>query len=98
LFKPKINTPSTAKFWDEKPHLFLNSFYRYEEDNTLLSQTVVVNENSINCYNIWEHCFTEYTLVDELKNAGFSQIELFGDIAGKEFNQDGNIICALITK
>lgn len=85
-------------FWDEKSHCCLNSFYRYDEDHTFLNQTIVVNDNSIHCYNIWEHCFTENMLIDEIMNAGFSQMELYGDVAGKAFNKDGTIICAVVTK
>lgn len=85
-------------FWDENPHLCLNSFYRYDEDLTVLNQTIVVSEHSTLCYNIWEHCFTEHTLINEIQNAGFGQIELFADVAGKPLNNEGTNLCAVITK
>lgn len=85
-------------FWDEAPHLCLNSYYRYDEEDTVLNQTIVAGENSTECYNIWEHCFTEEALIHELKSAGFSQIELYDDVAGQPFNKEGTTICAVLTK
>lgn len=85
-------------FWDEQPYLCLNSFHRYDEDNTVLNQTIVINENRVECYNIWEHCFTKNTLLSEAQTAGFTQYELYGDASGKKYDEQGNIICAVLTK
>ena len=89
---------SNNGFWDINPHLCLNSFYRYDEDDTVLNQTIVINENRVECYNIWEHCFTEDTLVSEAQTAGFMKYELYGDVSGKEYNEQSNVICAVFTK
>lgn len=85
-------------FWDSSPHLCLESFYRYDEDDTVLNQTIVINEDGVECYNIWEHCFTKDGLLGEVQAAGFTQYELYGDISGKQYDEDGNIICAVFTK
>ncbi len=85
-------------FWSVQPHLCLNAFYRYDEDNTVLNQTIVINKESVECYNIWEHCFTKENLLSEARSAGFVQYELYGDISGKPFDEQGNIICAVFTK
>ena len=85
-------------FWSKQKHLCLNSFYRYEEDNTILNQTVVIEEKMINCYNIWEHCFTVESLTSELQKAGFGKVDLYNDVAGKDHTTDNNIICAVLTK
>lgn len=85
-------------FWAERKHLCLNSFYRYDEDNTVLNQTVVIDEDSVECYNIWEHCFTKGDLLLEVQTAGFTQYELYGDVSGKIFDEQGNVICAVFTK
>ena len=85
-------------FWDKQPHLCLNSFYRYDEDNTILNQTIVANENGVECYNIWEHCFTKDALLLEAQTAVFTQYKLYGDVSGKAYDGQGNIICAVFTK
>ena len=85
-------------FWSEKAHLCLDSIYHYDEDNTELRQSIVQTQNTVNCYNIWEHFFTKETLLSEMQLAGFNVFELYGDIAGKEFSNTGEIICGIFTK
>lgn len=38
---------SEGGFWSDKAHICLNSFYRYDERNTMLEQTVVITKESI---------------------------------------------------
>ncbi len=87
-----------SSFWSSQPHLCLNSFYRYDEDNTVLRQTIVIDENGVECYNIWEHCFTKEDLLSEAKAAGFNQYDLYGDVCGALLDEDGTIICAVFMK
>lgn len=86
-------------FWNEKPHLCLNSVYQYDdEDNTELNQSIVVTDDIINCYNIWDHYFTKEKLISEIQPIGFNSFEFFGDIAGREFSDTGETICGVFTK
>ncbi len=85
-------------FWDQEPHLCIEAFYRYDEDNTVLNQTIVMKDASVQCYNIWEHCFTQESLLSEVKDAGFYCAALYGDIAGKPYIEGGNMICVVLTK
>jgi len=86
-------------FWSDKPHLCLESVYQYDdEDKTELTQTIVITEDAVNCYNIWDHFFTKEELISEVQPAGFSSYEFYGDIAGKEYTDDGETICAVLTK
>ncbi|HAA24781.1 MAG TPA: class I SAM-dependent methyltransferase, partial [Ruminiclostridium sp.] len=63
-------------FWSEKPHICLESVYQYDdEDETELRQTIVITEDTVNCYNIWDHFFTTEKLVSEIKPAGFGSYE-----------------------
>jgi SAM-dependent methyltransferase len=86
-------------FWSEKPHICLESVYQYDdEDNTELRQTIVLTEETINCYNIWDHFFTKKALLSEIQTVGFDAFEFYGDIAGKEFSDTGETICGIFTK
>ena len=58
----------------------------------------MISENTINYYNIWERFFTEGSLKAEVIKAGFSDIELFGDVAGKEYSAVSDIICMVLSK
>jgi len=85
-------------FWDQDSHVCLQAFYRYDQDGTVLNQTVVIKEDSVECYHIWEHCFTKAGLLAEAEAAGFRCTGLYGDVAGKQYTEDGSVICAVFTK
>ena len=86
-------------FWCEKPHICLESVYQYDdEDATELRQCVVLSDEAINCYNIWDHFFTKQKLSAEIQTAGFNSSEFFDDVAGKEFSDKGPTICGVFTK
>lgn len=86
-------------FFSEKPHVCLESVYQYDdEDNTELRQSIVITEETVNCYNIWDHFFTKEALLSEIQIAGFNTFEFYGDIAGKEFSDSGETICGVFSK
>ena len=88
----------TGGFWSAESYLCLNSFYRYDEEDTVLDQFIVITDKAIHCYNNWKHYFSEESLLLELKSAGFINNELFGDIAGDKYRKDGKTICAIALK
>ena len=86
-------------FWSEKPHLCLEAVYQYDdEDATELRQCVVVTDEAINCYNIWDHFFTKEKLLSEIQTAGFSNFAFYGDVAGTPFSDNGETICGVFAK
>jgi SAM-dependent methyltransferase len=86
-------------FWSEKPHICLESIYQYDDDDkTQLFQTIVITEDTINCYNIWDHFFTKESLVSEIGPIGFKSLEFYGDVAGKEYSDTGETICCVAAK
>ena len=90
-----------ADFWSALPHLCLLSVYQYEDDDeTELRRTVVCTEDQIRCFDVWDHFFTKEKLLSEVQPVGFSGCECFGDVAGKEYRNDGmsDTICMVLTK
>ena len=86
-------------FWCEKPHICLESVYQYDdEDATELRQCVVLTDEAINCYNIWDHFFSKEKLLSEIQTSGFNSFEFYGDVAGKQFSDNGETICGVFTK
>lgn len=85
-------------FWSDKPHLCLDSVYHYDEDTTELRQSVIVTEESVSCYNIWEHFFSKEALSSETGAAGFRAPVFYGDIAGKAYSEAGDTLCGVFTK
>ena len=72
-------------FSNEKPHICFNSYYYYDEDETNLTQTIIMTEDNCDCFHIWHHHFTEEKLISELNSAGFVNNELYADIAGRKY-------------
>lgn len=89
---------SEGGFWSEKAHICLNSFYRYDDKGTMLEQTVVITEDSVKCYNIWDHTFTKEELEKDLKKAGFTAVDFYGDVAGARYQPEESLMCAVSTK
>lgn len=86
-------------FWSEGPHICLESVYQYDdEDSTELRQCIVLTDEAINCYNIWDHFFTKEKLLTEIQTAGFNSYVLYGDVAGTVFSNQGETICGVFTK
>lgn len=86
-------------FWCEKPYLCLESVYQYDdEDETELRQSVILSDEAISCYNIWDHFFTKQKLLSEMQTVGFKTFAFFDDVAGKEFTDKGQTICGVFTK
>lgn len=86
-------------FLSEKPHICLDSVYQYDDDEkTELRQSIVITEETVDCYNIWDHFFTQEALISEIQPTGFKAFEFYGDIAGKEFSETGETFCGVFTK
>ena len=86
-------------FWNEEPHVCLDSVYQYDDDDrTELRQSVVLTEDSVNCYNVWDHFFTKEKLIAEIRTTDFKGFEFFGDVAGQKFSDAGETICCVLTK
>ena len=78
-------------FWREKTSLILKSFYRYEEETTFLEQYIIIDELGMECCNIWEHVFTLDEIKQDLQVAGFRDISIYGDVAGKPYDKNGQM-------
>lgn len=86
-------------FWNEKPHLCLESVYQYDdEDKTELRQTIVCTEETVKCNNVWDHFFTKESLLTEIQHIGFSKHEFYGDIVGEKLSDSLETICVVLTK
>ena len=84
-------------FWSENPYACLYSF-RYYAHRIILEQYVVVEENDLRCFNIWNHGFTVEELEADCRAAGFSDVSFYGDVAGGKLTEESKAICAVMRK
>ena len=86
-------------FFNEKPYICLNSVYQYnDEDETELHRHIVLTDENVYHYDVYNHYFTKKKLSTEVSQAGFVNCEFYGDIAGAEYSKDNETICIVITK
>ena len=107
VFTPKMRREESRSwqvcrnggFFSEKPHLLLDAIYQYDdEDRTELRQSIVITEDDVKRYNVYDHFFTKEALSAEVQPIGFSSAEFYGDVAGKEYSDTGETICVVLTK
>lgn len=84
-------------FWCEKSHGLLESFYRYD-NNTILNQSIVITDDEVKCYNIWERMFTCDEILSELNLAGNWEIELYSNVMGEKYSKDSKVLCSVARK
>jgi len=87
----------TGGFWSTSPHICLESIYQYD-NRTELRQCIVLEEEKVQCYHVWDHYFTKEDLLCEMKPIGFSGFECYDDVSGKAFSGAGETICGVFTK
>lgn len=107
VFTPKMRKPENrswyytqdSDFWSAKPHLCLESVYQYDdEDQTELRQTLVCTEETVGCFNAWDHFFTKESLMSEIQPIGFNGHGFYSDVAGAKFSAASETICVVLTK
>lgn len=82
-------------FWSARPYACLYSFYRYDECRTYCEQYIIIEQDSLRRFNIWNHAFTNEELISDLEHAGFKNVGLYGDIAGAPCGEESKTICAV---
>ena len=85
-------------FFCADPHLCLKSFYRYDEQNTVLDQYIIVTEQNVKQINNFEHTFTKDELSQNLETAGFSSKTFYGNMTGADYCNNGKEMCVVAQK
>ena len=79
-------------FWCEKPYLELNAFRRYDERNLMLVQAAVISR-TVEIWNSWIQVFSLETIQKELREAGFTDCEVFGSCFGEAYTPESDVLC-----
>lgn len=84
-------------FWSADRYYCLRNDRKYQE-NTTLSQYLVVTHDAARAYHVWNHCFSKCDLIAEVEAAGFRTLQVFGDVAGTPYTEDSMTIAILLEK
>jgi SAM-dependent methyltransferase len=83
-------------FWSAKPHVCLRAQYCYSEYISL-DRYVIIEENAVRCYNIWDTSFTREALLREVLPVGLKCDGFFSDVAGKPYDEGSETLCAVFS-
>ena len=89
---------SESGFYCATPHLCLESFYRYDEQSTILDQYIIVTEDDVKSINVWHHTFTKDEFILDLRAAGFGAKALYGNMVGADYCENGKEMCFIAQK
>lgn len=84
-------------FWRKEEHLVLNRNYKYE-NNVSLKQAIVITQDKITPYNIWDTYFTKEAIIKEVEEVGFHVCEIYGDVAGSSYQPESDTMAILVEK
>jgi len=79
-------------------HICLQSFYRYDEQSTILDQYIIVTEDNVKSINVWHHTFTKDEFTLDLRAAGFGVKALYGNMVGADYCENGKEMCFIARK
>jgi SAM-dependent methyltransferase len=84
-------------FWSGEEYMLFQGNYKYEEYVTL-EQMILMTDDKITPYYLWNTCFTKESLIGEVEETGFKVIEAFGDVAGDVYHKDKTTMAILLEK
>ena len=84
-------------FWREHGYIALSGHYKYQ-DLITLEQTTIISDAEIATYYIWNTCFTQNSLIEEVKKSGFNVSGIFENVAGEKSHQNSPTIAILLEK
>jgi len=85
-------------FWNGEPHLCLKAEYYYENNTVKASKTIVITENTIREYLIWDTVFTKQTLLNEVLPFGFQLHGIYDDVCGGQYTGEADTLCLVLKK
>jgi len=84
-------------FWREKEYVEVNKFCKYS-DSVTLEQFIIISNQEIATYYLWNTYFTKETLAEEAREVGFEICGIYGDVAGSQFCGESSTIAILLIK
>jgi SAM-dependent methyltransferase len=85
--------------WKPGPHLVLEEGFDYPEQSIWLDQyNVIEPDGKVSVYRNWFQDYTPETITDELSQAGFSVMSLWGDLTGFPYSPDSEWIGVITQK
>jgi len=85
-------------FWSDKPHLLLEAEYYFENNTVKVYKAIVITEDNIREYLIWDTVFTKQTLLNEVTPFGFQMHSIYDDVCGSPYTGEADTLCLVLKK
>lgn len=82
-------------FWSDEAHVFLHKNRLLEDSLNTLDHYLIITEDELKEYRIWNQIYDLSSLRSELKNHGFTIEGIYADARGTPFYQDSETLCVL---
>ncbi|HHW30062.1 MAG TPA: class I SAM-dependent methyltransferase [Clostridiaceae bacterium] len=85
-------------FWSDRPHLCLEAEFYFENNTVKVNKYIVITENGLHEYLIWDTVFTKNTLLNEVTPFGFQMYGIYDDVCGSSYTGEADTICLILRK
>ncbi len=85
-------------FFKPTPHLLLTAHWVYEDHLHLDQYLLLSPSDHVDVIRVWDKCFTEKSLTQEVLRAGFKPISVHADVAGGRKHEDSKTLCMVLEK
>lgn len=88
---------ATGGFWAPGPHLLLTRRLVCEAARAQRTNYTLLTESGTRFFDVWEHCFTDDSIREMVKGAGFSHVALERDVLSDTEDDDNHVVFAVAT-
>lgn len=92
------STHENGSFWNAEPHVCLEATYLYENNTVAADQHIIVTNDKIHEYLIWDTVYTKQTLTDEVSPFGFDVKGVFDDGCGSPYTGKAETLCFVLQR
>lgn len=86
-------------FWSKDDYFAFVNTFKYEDEKVSLDKYTIFQQNGeVNTVYNWLQYFSVETLTTELEQAGFSVIDVVGDVAGSAYSQANTEFAIIVEK
>lgn len=85
-------------FWSGEPHIELAATYLYEAETVSVDQSVILTQDSVTEYLIWDTDYDLKRLTEEIAPFGFTVKAAFDDVCGTPYTGSADTLCLVAVK
>lgn len=79
-------------FWKPDKHICLESHFIYEGDVRLDQYVIIDKDERVDIIRNWHKQYTKDSIISEIKKAGFNKIDIYSDVAGKQYSEHTKVM------